>query len=82
MHERPIRNGAELSAQHYRITINGHLENRWVDWFENLVFAYHDDGTTTLSGPIADPAALRSVLNHISDLGLNLISVQPIEPEA
>jgi hypothetical protein len=68
------------SPTHYEIRIEGRLEDNWTDWFENLIFEYQDDGTTILSGPVADQAALRSVLNHISDLGLASISVQPIHP--
>lgn len=60
----------------YEIKIAGHLEDRWTDWFEGLTFMHESDGTTTLSGPIKDQTALRGILNHISDLGLVLISVQ------
>lgn len=60
----------------YEIKIAGHLEDRWTDWFEGLTFIHESDGTTTLSGPIKDQTALRGILNHISDLGLVLISVQ------
>lgn len=65
----------------YEIKINGHLEDRWTDWFQGLTFTHESDGTTTLSGPIKDQTALRGILNHISDLGLTLISVQPITPD-
>jgi hypothetical protein len=66
---------------YYEIKIKGHLEDRWADWFENLSFTHETDGTTTLYGPLTDQTALRGVLNHISDLGLSLISVQPITPD-
>ncbi len=62
----------------YEIKIAGHLEDRWTDWFEGLTFTHESDGTTTLSGPIKDQTALRGILNHISDLGLVLISVQSV----
>ncbi len=62
----------------YEIKIAGHLEDRWADWFEGLTFTHESDGTTTLSGPIKDQTALRGILNHISDLGLVLISVQSV----
>jgi hypothetical protein len=71
----------ESNPTHYEIKIEGHLEERWADWFEDLSFNYDEEGTTTLIGPILDQAALRSVLNHISDLGLSLISVQPKDEE-
>jgi hypothetical protein len=78
--EGPMSKSSKDTPTYYEIKIKGHLEDRWADWFEDLSFVYQDDGTTILSGPIKDQAALRSVLNHISDLGLSLISVQPIEP--
>ena len=64
----------------YEIKIAGHLEDRWTDWFEGLTFMHESDGATTLSGPIKDQTALRGILNHISDLGLSLISVQSVNP--
>ena len=36
------------------------------------------DAITVLSGPLADRAALFGVLSRIRDLGLTLISVNPI----
>ena len=64
----------------YEIKIAGHLEDRWIDWFQGMTFTHESDGTTTLSGQIKDQAALRGILNHISDLGLSLISVQSVNP--
>jgi hypothetical protein len=66
------------SSTIYEIKIQGHLSERWADWFEGLSFTHESDGTTTLLGPIKDQAALRGVLEHIADLGLELISVQPV----
>jgi hypothetical protein len=37
------------------------------------------DGTTILSGPVRDQAALQGLLLKVRDLGLALISVNPIE---
>jgi len=39
-----------------------------------LSIARETGGTTTLSGPVADQAALYSILNDIHNLGLCLIS--------
>lgn len=65
----------------YEIKIEGHFDERWVDWFEGLTFTHESDGTTTLLGPLTDQAALHGVLNGIRDLSLPLISVQRISPE-
>jgi len=62
----------------YEIRLKGHLEQRWVDWLEGLAITLEANGTTSLSGPLADQAALHGVLNRIRDLGLPIISVQRV----
>jgi hypothetical protein len=62
----------------YRIRVQGHLAPEWADWFEGLTVRCHPDGTTTLSGPIRDQAALQGTLLKVRDLGLALIAVNPI----
>jgi hypothetical protein len=57
------------------IKIKGRLEKRWAEWFEGLTFTHESDGTTTLSGPLPDQAALHSILLKIRDMNLTLISV-------
>ena len=59
----------------HEIRIKGHLDDRWADRLEGLALTRESDGTTTLSGPLTDQAALHGVLNAIRDLGLPLISV-------
>lgn len=63
------------SSRFYEIRIEGHLPDRWSEWFQGL--AIHNDpcGGTTLSGPLADQAALFGVLGKIHSLNLTLISV-------
>ena len=61
--------------RHYRITIQGHLHPRWSEWFENLTISQQQDGTTTLSGPVADQAALYGLILKLRDMGLPLLSV-------
>ena len=61
------------------IKIKGRLEKRWAEWFEGLTFTHENDGTTTLSGPLPDQAALHSILLKIRDMNLILISVTQTE---
>jgi hypothetical protein len=61
------------------IKIKGRLEDRWTEWFEGLTFTHESDGTTTLSGPLPDQAALHSILLKIRDMNLTLISATQIE---
>jgi hypothetical protein len=64
----------------YRIRVNDHLDPSWSAWFDDL-FIWHDaDGTTTLSGPVVDQAALYGLLGRARDLGLTLLSVSPCDP--
>ncbi len=65
----------------YRIHLKGHLADRWADWFADLAIERHADGTTSLTGPIADQAALHGVLARIRDLGVVLLSVDRIATE-
>ncbi len=65
-------------AETYRIRVNGHLADRWADWFGGLELRRQDDGTTELVGPIVDQAALHGVLACIRDLGLPLLAVDRV----
>lgn len=73
------------SADHepvvHEIRVKGHLDARWAGRFDGLAFTHESDGTTTLSGPLTDQAALHGVLNGIRDLGLPIISIQCVLPE-
>ena len=64
--------------RHYCITIQGHLHPRWSEWFENLNISQQPDGTTTLSGPVADQAALYGLIIKLRDMGLPLLAVQSL----
>ena len=65
----------------YVVRIDGHLDREWSDWFEGLAVTLAEDGTTLLSGPVADQAALHGLLKKVRDLGAPLISVNPVEPD-
>ncbi len=62
----------------YVIRVSGHLDPHWAVAF-GLVLAHDVDGTTTLTGPVADQAQLHGTLTRIRDLGVTLISVTPID---
>jgi hypothetical protein len=59
----------------YEIRIEGHLTDRWSDWFEGLAIHTSADSITTLRGILPDQSALFGVLNKIHALNLKLISV-------
>jgi hypothetical protein len=58
-----------------QIRVEGHLSQRWADWFEGLSITLEDSGETLLSGPVADQAALHGLLKRVRDLGIPLLSV-------
>jgi hypothetical protein len=62
----------------HEIRVEGHLDERWSDWFEGLTLSPQSDGTTTLTGPLADQTALHGVLNRIRDLALPIVSVRRV----
>lgn len=64
----------------YVIRVKGHLDPFWQTWFENLAITHEDDGTTLLSGPIEDQAALYGVLVKMRNLGLTLLSLKVSAP--
>ena len=76
----PARRSHELEL--HEIRVEGHLDERWADWLHGLTFTHETDGTTTLTGPLADQAALHGVLNRIRDLALPIVSVRRVGPAA
>jgi hypothetical protein len=63
----------------YQIRIKGHLGREWTDWFEGLTITLEDNGDTLLTGPVVDQAALHGLLKKVRDLGMPLVSVNPLE---
>jgi hypothetical protein len=64
----------------YEILIKGHLDDRWSDWFGGLTITLEEDGNTLLTGPVVDQAALHGLLKKVRDLGMPLVSVNPVAP--
>jgi hypothetical protein len=63
----------------YQIRIKGHLDQQWTDWFEGLTIALEENGETLLTGPVVDQAALHGLLKKVRDLGMPLVSVDPVK---
>lgn len=67
-------------SEDYRIQIKGHLDPNWTDWLGDMTLTQRPDGTTILTGPVADQPALHGLLGRINSLGLTLLLVEQIEP--
>ena len=69
----------------YEIKVLGVLDATWSDLFAEMTLTVEDEEKgahlpiTTLTGPVADQAALRGMLNKLWDLNLTLMSVICLE---
>ena len=64
-----------------QIQVQGRLDEGWSDWFSGMTVT-SESGVTTLTGTVADQAALRGILTRIWDLNLALVSVSRIEMDS
>lgn len=71
-HGRPVPNC-------YKIRVDGHLDEHWSAWFDDLTLTHESDRTTSLCGFVPDQAALHGLLMKVRDLGIILISVEVID---
>jgi hypothetical protein len=70
----------------YQIRVEGRLDELWSDWFEGMTIIVEREGDgppiTTLTGTVADQAALQGMLRGLYTLGLTVRSVTRIDPDA
>ena len=85
MSETPAPPRDRHEAGRCEIRLKGHLDGRWVAWFDGLSLTLESDGITTIHGPVVDVAALYGVLQRVRDVGLSLVSLTYIgadQPDA
>jgi hypothetical protein len=73
-----VTSSPESTPRLYEIRISGHLDARWVAWFEGLTLTRDRDGTTVIRGVLADQAALHGVLQKLRDAALPLVSITQV----
>ena len=66
----------------YEFRVGGHLDDHWSAWLGELTITRHHDGTSTLTGPVADQAQLHGVLARLRDIGATLLSLNVLETPA
>jgi hypothetical protein len=59
----------------YQIRVQGHLDHKWADWFDDLVIAHAANGESHLVCRVHDQAALHGLLNQLFSLNVTLLSV-------
>ena len=57
------------------IQLEGHLDEKWLDWLEGVTILHTAKNQTVLSGSIQDQAALYGLINKLRDLGVSLVSI-------
>jgi hypothetical protein len=78
---RPPAAAGPAEPARYELRVQGVLEPRWSVWFEGLQVSSDERGQTTITGPVADQAALHGLLAKVRDLGLPLLSVRRLDPD-
>jgi hypothetical protein len=66
------------AGRSYELVVRGELGDRFGVLFEGMRIA-RADGTTVLTGDVRDQAHLHGLIERISELGIELVSVNPIE---
>ena len=68
------------SPRAYQIKVAGRLSETWAEWFDGLTVTVTENDETLITGWVVDQAALQGLLKKVRDLGLPLLSVNPVEP--
>lgn len=64
----------------YELHVAEHLDHHWSDILAGLDIRHLQDGTCTLTGPIADQAQLHGVLTSLQNIGATLLALQAVLP--
>jgi hypothetical protein len=64
----------------YRVVVRGRLGEHLAGVFDHLELDQRP-GQTSLTGNFADQAQLHGLLDRLRDLGIHLISVNPVEQD-
>lgn len=63
------------------IRVEGKIDETWAEWFEGFSVTYTGQNQTILQGEVPDQAALYGTITKLRDLGLELISINPMSWE-
>jgi hypothetical protein len=65
-------------SNRYQIRVKGQLDPRLSAWFGDFNINHTPDGDSLLTGMVIDQAALHGILARCRDMGLTLISINPL----
>ena len=61
------------------IRVKGQLRPQWSEWLEGVEIRHTEQGESVLTGSPVDQAALYGLLAKLRNLGLTLVSLNPVE---
>jgi hypothetical protein len=64
-------------ASHYELVVRGEIGDHYALLFDGMRLE-RVAGTTVLTGPVVDQAHLHGVIARIQELGIELVSVNPL----
>ena len=72
-----MMNGESARGRQYRLVLQGELSDRFAGEFEGMHME-RVAGTTVLSGNVVDQTHLYGLLDRLPELGIELVSVEPV----
>jgi hypothetical protein len=67
-----------MRPRRYRIVVAGELSRRYASAFDGMSLEC-GQGQTAISGTVVDQAHMHGLLNQVAELGLDLLSLAPID---
>lgn len=67
--------GTSATGDCYELSVEGRIGPSWEAYFDGLTVSVRDDGTSVISGPVVDQAALHGLLHKLRDIGMPLLSL-------
>ena len=67
--------------QQIEIRVKGRIDERWREWLGDVTIVCTEEGESVLTGSVVDQSALYGLVAKLRDLGLPLVSVNPLDKE-
>ena len=67
-----------MTTERYQIRVKGLLDPKLAGWFGDVEISHTAEGDSVMTGQVPDLAALHGLLIRCRDLGLTLISLNPV----